>query len=157
MNWITPIPSLKIEHVTPYNSDTGCDIDVPTGTPIRAVADGEIIYSESGHTSWVASWEHPHDTANSILMKLKAPLLYNGVTYPLVWYTHLSMLAYDVPDGSLPRKVKQGEILGRTGTGNDVPHLHFGILSHREQNEGDYMEPGTVGHIMRALIKGVKP
>ena len=154
---LTINPATGKTPVGPYASDTGCDLHVPRGTDVRAVADGTIVYSEPGHTPWVACPEHPYDTANSILLRLNEPFRYAGKIYNYAWYTHLLSLAYRVPDGGPGRRVKQWEQLGKTGTGNDDPHLHFGLLVHRQQAEGDYMDPLVLGHVIRALAKGVKP
>lgn len=147
---ITPIKDMTMAMTNNfYTADTGIDIAVPSGTPVRAVAGGTIVYSEYGHTPWV----HPPDTPYSILLKLDVPQDIGTFLCTLVWYTHLSKIRYDVPDGSKGMKVKQGEIIGWTGKGNNNAHLHFGILNNREQAEGDYLAPLECAKYMRKLIK----
>ena len=115
----------------------GIDIHVPAGTPAYAIADGTLVYSERGHTTWTK----PPDTPNSILLKFDKPIKNKGKTYYFAWYTHMKSLALHVPDGSGGRHVSKGTNLGTVGLGNKVPHLHFGILIARPQGPGQYMEP----------------
>lgn len=128
-----PIPSTTRKNDGGYDADSGLDILVPVGTPCLAVADGRVIYSERGHTPWVANADHPYDTPNSVLLQLDTPVKVAGVTVNFAWYTHLSKLAYQVPDGSEPLVVKSGQVLGWSGTGNNVPHLHLGLVNDRAQ------------------------
>jgi murein DD-endopeptidase MepM/ murein hydrolase activator NlpD len=153
---ITPIQGLTLAQTNNwYSIDTGMDMNVPVGTPVRAVADGMIIYAEFGHTEWSPGNhpECPHDTPGTILFQLAIPQDIEGVFYSLVWYTHLSKLRYAVRDGGMGRRVKMGEIIGWTGTGNNSPHLHFGILTSRAQGAGDYMPAAQVAKYMRKLIR----
>ena len=115
----------------------GIDIHVHAGTPAYAVADGTLIYSERGHTTWTT----PPDTPNSILLKFDKPIKNKGKTYYFAWYTHMKSLAFHVPDGSGGRHVTKGTNVGTVGLGNKVPHLHFGILIARPQGPGQYMDP----------------
>lgn len=131
-----PIPtSTRAKNNGGYDADSGLDILVPTGTPCLAVADGRIIYSERGHTPWV----NPPDTPHSVLLQLDEPFEYRGHKVNFAWYTHLSRLAYSVPDGTEPLVVKAGQVLGWSGVGNKVPHLHLGLISNRAQEEGQTM------------------
>ncbi len=87
----------------------GIDIFAGTGTPVLAVADGELysvgVNTLGGNRLWL------RDTA--------------GNTY---YYAHLSAYAANVADG---RKVRAGDIIAFVGnTGQAVttpPHLHFEI------------------------------
>jgi murein DD-endopeptidase MepM/ murein hydrolase activator NlpD len=133
-----------------YEADSGSDIKTPSGTPVVAFGDGQIVYSERGHTTWTT----PPDTPNSILLKLDKPITINGTRYPMIWYTHLSSLVYQVPDGGSTKKVSKGEIIGKTGLGNRDEHLHFGIILNRAQNDGDFLPPGEVVRYLRALFLG---
>ena len=67
------------------------------------------------------------------MLALDRPFEYKKIRYPYVWYTHLSRLRFQVPDGSRGPHVDQGELLGWTGIGNRVPHLHFGVVADRAQ------------------------
>jgi len=133
---IVPVVGATAKDNGSYGSDSGVDVLAPVGTPVVAAAAGTIIYSEHGHTPWVATPERPHDTPNSILIALDTPFEYKRKLYPLIWYTHLSRLRLSVPDGRGTKPhVAQGEILGWTGVGNNVPHLHFGVVADRAQTE----------------------
>jgi murein DD-endopeptidase MepM/ murein hydrolase activator NlpD len=128
---IMPVPGADARHNGAYAADSGLDIMVPVGSPVVAAGAGTIVYSEPGHTPWTT----PPDTPNSILIALDTPFVYRGRKYGYTWYTHLSRLRYHVPDGSgAGRHVEQGELIGWTGVGNRVPHLHFGVVVDRAQS-----------------------
>ncbi len=125
-----PIPGTTREHNDGgYDADSGLDILTPRGTRCYAVADGRIIYSEPGHTTWST----PPDTPNSVLIELDEPFEYGGHQVNFAWYTHLSALAQHVPDGSSPVAIRAGDLVGETGLGNQVPHLHLGLVEDRAQ------------------------
>ena len=150
--FISPIKGLQSKQGWDghYPADSGADINVPVGTEVYAIADGQIIYSERGHTPWGTSINAGIDTPYSVLVKLDAPFIYRGRTYYFYWMTHLSELYINVPDGSTTRPVKMGDKLGKTGLGNKVPHLHLGLIINRQQaSEADWMAPATLA----ALIK----
>ncbi len=92
-------------------SHTGLDIAAPTGTDIKAAADGEIICSE-----YMGSY------GNLIIISHG-----NGVE---TYYGHCSQLY-----GEVGEKVKAGDIIAAVGsTGNSTgPHLHFEIRVDDEQ------------------------
>ena len=86
----------------------GVDLAAPVGTPVRAVADGKIIYQ--GRTD---------GSGNMITMA-------HGNDYH-TQYLHLSRFS---PAGTYGRSVQQGEIIGYVGsTGSSTgPHLDFRII-----------------------------
>lgn len=137
---LLPLAGMVPSQVRNYAADTGMDVHVPVGTPVQAVADGTLVYSERGHTPWTT----PPDTPNSILLKLDRPFAFKGKTWRYAWYTHLGDLAYQVPDGGAGRRVAAGTRLGTTGRGNSVAHLHFGILTDRAQGPGQYLAPDDI-------------
>lgn len=84
----------------------GIDIGVPEGTPVRAAAAGEVVYSSHRLTGY----------GNLIIIR----------------HTHDMFTAYAHNQINLVRKgdhVKRGEIIARTGhTGHaSGPHLHFEV------------------------------
>jgi len=84
---------------------SGADIDAPTGTPIKAVADGIVIYA-----GWLGSY--------GIVVFLK-----HGGNITTV-YAHMQYFTVE-----LNQYVKQGDIIGyvdNTGLSTG-PHLHFEI------------------------------
>lgn len=149
---LSPIPgSTREKNDGGYAADTGLDLLVPPGTPCIACADGELVYSEAGHTPWIEDTnpdipglQGPH----SILLRLARPFESGGLLVRFAWYTHLTKVAYAVPDGGLPRPVRAGEILGWTGIGNRVPHLHFGLLSARSQQDGEFLSDRQVADLV---------
>jgi murein DD-endopeptidase MepM/ murein hydrolase activator NlpD len=116
-----------------YDADSGLDILVPVGTQAFAGADGDLIYAEYGHTPWGTTENVGIDTPHSALIKLASPLTVDQTTYNFIWYTHLSALDMNLADGSPPIRVKAGDKVGKTGIGNKVPHLHFGVVQDRAQ------------------------
>ncbi|MGN6244817.1 MAG: M23 family metallopeptidase [Motilibacteraceae bacterium] len=85
-------------------SHTGLDFAAPTGTPVRAVADGVVVS---------AGWDGAY--GNKIVVRHA-----DGTT---TWYCHLS--AYVVRGGT----VKAGQVIAKVGsTGNTTgPHLHLEV------------------------------
>jgi len=84
----------------------GIDISVPEGTPVRAAADGDVVYSSRRLTGY----------GNLIIIR----------------HTHDMFTAYAHNQSNLVRRgahVKRGEIIARAGrTGRaSGPHLHFEV------------------------------
>lgn len=132
---INPVPKSDWENNGGYAGDSGLDILVPANTPCVCAADGTVIYAEAGHTPW---WEDTFygnqgfDPPHSVLIKLDAPIEGEEDTYYFIWYTHLYKVDPSILDQSeIP--IKAGAPVGRTGIGNRVPHLHFGVVKDRPQ------------------------
>lgn len=148
---LSPIPgSTREKNDAGYPADSGLDIAVPVGTACVAVADGVLVYSEPGHTPWVEDtnlakpgFQYPH----SILLKLDKPVELYGKTIRFAWYTHLTSVVHQVPDGG-NRRVKAGEVIAHSGIGNRVPHLHFGLLTARTQREGEFLSDRQVADVI---------
>lgn len=99
-------PSITYNGTRYKHFHTGIDVSAPSGTPIRAAADGQVI--ATGYSSW-GYGIHVIVAHNPTLATL---------------YAHMSKLA--VAQGAV---VKQGQIIGFEGsTGNSTgPHLHFEV------------------------------
>lgn len=119
-----------------WAGDTGIDI-AGDHLPVFALAAGTLDYSEWGHTMWT----HGRDTPFSVRLALDEPIVWTGghrITH--VYYTHLSRVLTEQPEGSTERKhVDAGEQIAVSGIGNGVPHLHLGLLLD-EQVEQDSWE-----------------
>jgi murein DD-endopeptidase MepM/ murein hydrolase activator NlpD len=124
-------------YVGGWYGDTGVDI-AGRYLPVYALADGVLEYSEHGHTLWTGKG----DTANSIRIRLDAPIPFHGHRVTHVYYTHLSALVTEQPESSRTKKhVVAGERIATSGIGNGVPHLHLGLLldDQVEQDSWDYI------------------
>jgi murein hydrolase activator len=97
-------PTLKT-----VTQNTGIDISVASGSPVTAVADGEVSL-----ITWLPSY------GNLVIINH-----YNG--YRTV-YTHLSQL-FVVQD----QKIKEGDEIGESGESLDGPRLHFEIWKDRDK------------------------
>lgn len=102
---------------------TGVDISAPTGTPVRAAADGIVIFAsmENGYGRLIRV-EHG-----------------NGME---TYYAHLSR--FYVQEG---QAVHRGEMIGAVGTSGRVtaPHLHYEVrLGHAPVNPYRYLANSAV-------------
>lgn len=92
---------------TGSGSHPGVDIALAVGTPVRAVAAGNVIFCE-----WRVGW------GNLVVIEHTIP--HEGVVYSC--YGHLSSVA----KGKGP--VRKGDLIGYSGaSGAPYPHLHFQI------------------------------
>ncbi|HET9061814.1 MAG TPA: peptidoglycan DD-metalloendopeptidase family protein, partial [Candidatus Binatia bacterium] len=94
----------------------GVDFAAPTGTPVKAAADGVVT---------TAGWQG----GNGRFVKIRHDKQYES------GYSHLSRIASGMRSGA---KVKQGQVIGYVGsTGLATgPHLHFAMYSY-----GKYVDP----------------
>jgi hypothetical protein len=107
-----------------WYGDTGVDIS-GRFLPVHAVADGVLEYSEWGHTLWTQKG----DTPFSIRLRLDVPIAFGAHRITHVYYTHLSHVVQNQPEGtSSPKHVVAGERIATSGIGNHVAHLHLGFL-----------------------------
>ncbi len=135
MALINPIPSSGWDNNGGFDGDSGLDILVPVNTPCVCAADGSVIHAEVSHplppddfSFGSQSFSPPH----SVLIKLDEPIQGKEDTYYFIWYAHLSKVDPSILNQSgIP--IKAGDPVGRTGIGNRVPHLHFGVVKDRPQ------------------------
>ncbi|MEG2147113.1 MAG: M23 family metallopeptidase, partial [Bacilli bacterium] len=122
----------------------GIDLLNNAGTPIYAIADGTMEYSEWGHTVNKAKQE----TAYSVKIRFDNSFKYNGKwakgigksiayssgtkTASYAFYTHMIGIRYRANSSIGTRKVKQGELIGWTGYAN-APHLHLSIYDSNQK------------------------
>ncbi len=121
-------------YVGGWYGDTGVDI-AGHFLPVYAIADGELEYSEHGHTLWTGRG----DTAYSIRLRLDAPIAFGAHKVTHVYYTHLSALVTEQSESSKTKKhVVAGERIAASGIGNGVPHLHLGLLLDGEVEQDSW-------------------
>lgn len=109
-----------------YAADTGLDL-AGIKMPVFAIASGEIVYAEGGHSLWSSK----RDTDLAVLLELDEPIAFDDRAVTHVWYAHLSELAFEqarVAPGEPGRRVSGGERLGVSGVANGSWHLHLGLL-----------------------------
>ena len=107
-----------------WYGDTGLDI-AGNHLPVYAIAAGTLDYAERGHTLWM----NPPDTPYSVRIALDEPIAFKGHRITHVYYTHLSHLEREQPEGARVRRhVEAGEQIATSGIGNGVSHLHLGLL-----------------------------
>jgi murein DD-endopeptidase MepM/ murein hydrolase activator NlpD len=96
----------RVYNGTPKSPHSGMDIAVPTGTPVKAPADGVISFADPGLylTGGTVLLDHGHGISSNFL--------------------HLSRIYVKVGDS-----VKQGDVIAAVGATGRVtgPHLHWGM------------------------------
>lgn len=102
-----------------WQSDNALDIGVPVGTPVLAAADG-VICGSCGFGTLAAG-------SSSRFAGIRFTLNIKGNQ---VYYAHLSRLAPGLRRGM---SVKRGQVLGYSGTANNVDHLHIGLQNGRPE------------------------
>lgn len=107
----------------------GVDYAAPTGTPVRAVADGAVSFvGPKGGNGNLVSIKHGYGYESG--------------------YAHLSRFARGLKAG---QRVEQGQVIGFVGnTGLSTgAHLHFGL-----KHDGTYIDPLERRDIRRPALKG---
>lgn len=110
--WVAPVLGFRLtagfgEYGLWSSAHTGQDFAAPSGTPVRAVGDGKVIF---------AGYDGAY--GNKIVVEHE-----DGT---VTWYAHLS--AFEQTSGT----VKAGDVIGRVGsTGNSTgDHLHLEVRPH---------------------------
>jgi murein DD-endopeptidase MepM/ murein hydrolase activator NlpD len=123
--FVNPCPSGTL---SPYNGDDGLDIHAPRGTPVMAAKDGVVVYNDPrGHTG---DWEGPGNDTGAIRIRHA-----DGTES---WYAHLSDRDGNLKPGMT---VKAGQVIGKSGVANNVPHLHMSIFYSSGGDAGGFMDP----------------
>ena len=99
------------------------------------------------------------DTANTVRIRLDAPIAYKGRVVTHVWYAHLSALAVHQAEGAVSREhIEAGELLGISGVANGSPHLHLGLLLDDDvsQGWGTYLFEDEIRAVLGGLRAGAR-
>jgi hypothetical protein len=116
-----------------YAADTGLDL-AGMKSPVFAIASGEVVYAEAGHTRWTG----PGDTDLAILIELDEPIPHADGKITHVWYAHMFELAFEQAGTErVRRRVAGGEYLGLSGRANRMWHLHLGLLLDGDTSQRD--------------------
>ncbi len=96
----------RVYNGTPKSPHSGMDVAVPTGTPVKAPADGVVTFADADLylTGGTVVLDHGHGISSNFL--------------------HLSRIDVKVGDS-----IKQGDVIGASGATGRVtgPHLHWGM------------------------------
>lgn len=99
----------------------GDDVIVPPGTPVRAIGDGRVVWSEIR----LGSPEHRNWGGMVVIQHRSDAKSFFSV------YGHMKAVALD--EGAW---IKQGDVIGKVGDSNspengwwETPHLHFSIYT----------------------------
>lgn len=113
-----------------WESDNACDLFRDAGTPVYAVADGEITTDGFGYTE-------PHGTVYGARLHLRTK-------YGYFFYQHMKK-GYAGPEIKQGAKIKKGQLLGYIENGGLIgcaSHLHFGMKGG-VYGEGESGNPET--------------
>jgi murein DD-endopeptidase MepM/ murein hydrolase activator NlpD len=91
-----------------WQSDRAVDVRVKEGSPIRAGANGTVVKVHGSYQGGASRFDGVQVTIRTRGNQL--------------FYTHLS--GANVKPG---QRVRRGQVIGRSGSANGVPHLHFGV------------------------------
>jgi len=111
-------PRMAIRTFRVRGQHIGIDFAAPTGTPVAAVADGEVIHAA------------PNGGYGNLI------ILDHGDGHH-TYYAHLSAYAQDIRPGIQVRRGEEIGLVGSTGFSTG-PHLHFEIRKH-----GQYIDPAN--------------
>lgn len=103
-HFISPVEGDIFKSYNPSDSHLGIDLIAPKNTPVKAVLDGYVIFTEfTVETGNVIALQHANNTISI--------------------YKHNSELLKE--QGSFVKAGEAVAVIGNTGTQTDGPHLHF--------------------------------
>ncbi|PKO21746.1 MAG: hypothetical protein CVU38_12985 [Chloroflexi bacterium HGW-Chloroflexi-1] len=134
-----------------YVLHTGADFTNPLGTPVLAVADGEVVYAGTDATRVFGPW--PNYYGNLIVLRLARRY---GDAPVFVLYGHLSAL-YVKPG----QAVSEGDVIAAVGmTGIAIgPHLHLEVRLgensyHATRNPEFWLRPSKEHGLLAGRVLG---
>jgi len=138
--FIRPVSSFYVSAGVWFYSDgnvhLAADMAAGVGTPLKAVANGVVIYSSNAcptYGSFTSSCGYPGRSYGGNQVYLMVSV--NNVTYAIV-YMHLAQNTA-IPVGTI---VDAGEIVGKIGSsgGSTGPHVHVEVIYLGNNNVGYY-------------------
>ena len=112
-----------------YDTHSGYDWLMPEGTPILAVAEGEVTFAGIGPPGPCPPLDREVDDQQQVIILHVAP---NGERFTS-FYAHVSRI--DVKVGQHVQAGQQIALSGDTGC-STIPHLHFGVYRLTNTNNG---------------------
>ncbi len=112
------------ERTIGYESHNGYDWSMPEGTPLFAVADGQVVFAGENISHYCLAL---NTTVTGLLVSLDHSLLTGGQPAVRSLYDHLSRV-----DVQVGQQIKAGDPVGLSGnTGCSTgPHLHYGTYRY---------------------------
>lgn len=105
---IIGVPYEGTHNLGNWQSDNAVDIAVPEGTKVRSTGSGKVVKVYGSYSGGKSRFD-------GVQVTIETP---KGGRF----YTHLSRASVKVG-----QRVKRGQVIGRSGSANGVPHLHFGV------------------------------
>jgi len=121
-----------------WQSDNAVDISVPAGTPLIAVENGRVVKVV----------RHPQNGGRFAGDQITV----QGESGNSYFYAHGSTTAV-----TAGQQIKAGQIIGRSGSANGVPHLHFGVQNgdpRQVVSSGRVVSSGDKSLLDKAITAG---
>nr|MDT0659990.1 M23 family metallopeptidase [Micromonospora sp. DSM 115978] len=134
--YVFPVRGGNVSYHPTHSAYPGTDIFADCGTPVVAVADGQVLEVSRVDRYRRSGPQGPLNGGKSV-----AILGTDGVRY---YGSHLTEVAGGLAEGVRVRAGQQIGTVGRTGNANNVCHLHFGISPPCERAGDWWIRRGVI-------------